>query len=439
MGIEFSDEQTPAPDGMPPQAASAGAAGAPPSNTAPANSIGCGASGGTKVVGSGIDSLYVLVPGSLKESAQGMLERLKQNAQSRDPDLRALAQYPCGDWILEVSDKGARMFSYVLTDSRFRIELARSSASSLPLAHVQISSAALAYFGVAQCIKDLLTILGHLGDVYAPPTVSRADLFVDVVTDADLSHLEDEHWVTRAHGKARYADQGRRSGYTVGRGGDISLRLYDKLLEIGKSGKDHAKRQWQARGWGGQATVWRVEAQVRRNALKEFDIRTVEDLVQRSGALWRYVILDWCRLVIPNPADNTPSRWPTHPFWTAIVDVPDFQATSPVGRRRLKRASAPPDWIIGRDFLSALTSFMAVYEIFDTAWALQDLADMVTLHFEGLESQGEPSLAGFISQRVALKTRTYGIGPAFKVPHEIPLLLDRKPRQRGFGDDDLPF
>jgi hypothetical protein len=415
-------------------AAAPAAEGAPPSNTAPNNS-NQGGGDRTPIVGAGVDSLYLSIPGTLRPGTQSLLERLKEQAQSYDPELRALAQYPSHDWIFEVSGKGARLFSYILTDSRYRIELARPSAT-LPLAHVQVSSAALAAYGVAKCVADLLLVLGDLAEIQGDPVVSRADLFVDVTTSCDLTRLEDEQWVTRAHSKARYSVQGQRSGYVIGRGGDISLRLYDKTLEILGSGKDHCKRQWRQRGWDGDSTVWRVEAQVRRNALHQFAIRSLDQLNGRIGELWRYVVEQWCRLVVPNPGDQTPKRWPTHPFWLAIAEAPDFHTVVPVGRRLLRRSKAPADWFMARAFLSVVTSFMASYEIFDTAWALEDLVAMTEIAFKYREEEGGVPLPRYIAQQVALKTRAYGTGAGFRVPQDIALEIRSRPRQGRLDDGD---
>src|SRR5450755_1925765 len=140
------------------------------------------------------------------------------------------------------------------TYPREKSVLTSGATCTRPLAYVQISSAALAAYGVAQCVSDLLLVVRDVGESQGQPTVSRGDPFVDVVTEHDLSRLEDEQWVTRAHNKARYAQQGQRSGYVIGQGSDISLRLYDKTLEIKGSGKDHARRQWRERGWDGCAT-----------------------------------------------------------------------------------------------------------------------------------------------------------------------------------------
>jgi hypothetical protein len=411
-------------------------AGAPPSNTAPANDNVGGDHSVTKIVGAGIDSLYLSYPGKLNEGAQRVLDRLKEQAQSRNSDLRSLAQYPIGDWIFEVSDKGARYFSYVLTDSRFRIELSRGSAENMPMAHVQVSSIALASRGVAKVVADLTETLREIGSLTGAPTVSRADLFVDIVTELDLTQIDDSQWVTRARSVAQYTQEGRRSGYVVGRGGDMLLRLYDKTLEIQRSGKNHAALAWKRGGWDGSSVVWRTEVQFRRNALRSAATRTAEDLLANSGSLWHYALGEWCRLCVPDSGDSKRSRWMTHAFWTALLAVSDFKRHSKLTRTSIRRSRAPDSgWFVDY-FLGVLTSFMATYEVMNTAWAVSDLMDLCIIVLSERTKHGAIEPARFLSQKVAEKTRRFGIGPAFQVPHLIPLQLDSTPRQGLFGYDN---
>ena len=98
------------------------------------------------------------------------------------------------------------------------------------------------------------------------------------------------------------------------------------------------------------------------------DVRYVDDLKRHTSSLWQYVVGQWCRLAIPNPDDQTSSRWLTHPFWVAVAHASDFYTVMPIRRRVLKQAKAPEDWFIARAFLSDLTSYMAKYGVFDTAW-----------------------------------------------------------------------
>ena len=105
-------------------------------------------------------------------------------------------------------------------------------------------------------------------------------------------------------------------------------------------------------------------------------------------------------------------------------------------RRFLRRAKAPADWFLARSFLSDVTSYMAKYENFDTAWALEDMVEMIKATFEEREQEGGVPLARYIAQRVALKTRAFGTGAGFRVPQDIPLEIRSRPRQGQLDDGD---
>ena len=126
-------------------------------------------------------------------------------------------------------------------------------------------------------------------------------------------------------------------------------------------------------------------------------------------------------LAVPNPGDQSPTRWLTHPFWAAITTASDFHSIVPGGRRALRRTRAPADWFMARAFLSTLTSYMATYEEFDAGWAIQDLLDITKEVYAVREEVTGVSLARYVARSVAIKTRAYGTGAGFRVPPEIPL------------------
>jgi hypothetical protein len=258
---------------------------------------------------------------------------------------------------------------------------------------------------------------------------------VDAVTFWDLSRIEDEQWLTRAHDVARYGDQGQRSGYAVGRGGDLSLRLYDKTLEIRKHGKAHAARAWERNGWDGQQTVWRAEIQLRRNVLREFAVQSVPELLTRSGELWHYALEKWCRLSVPSADDQTRSRWPTHPFWTAITNASDFGSVGSVGRRWLRLSRAPSDGRLADMFLGAITSYMAKYGETSMAWAFRDVLALCELVLAQRAETTDVEPGQHVARKVAEKTRRFGSGAAYRIPTRIPLNPDPEPRQEGLDYD----
>jgi hypothetical protein len=131
-----SSDHTAAQASNPPEADTAAAAGAPPSNTAPANSTPAIA----KILHTGIDSLYVSFEGTLLPRWEVRLRELKQAAQSDSEADKLEAQVEIGDHRFEVRDKGRPHYAYLICDNWFSISLASASAQAMPVAYVQISS-----------------------------------------------------------------------------------------------------------------------------------------------------------------------------------------------------------------------------------------------------------------------------------------------------------
>lgn len=109
-------------------------------------------------------------------------------------------------------------------------------------------------------------------------------------------------------------DSGRRfTGFAFGLGGAISGRVYDKTVEIGKARKGWMRAVWreafdyvEGRDQHGREEqhVWRVEVQVRREALREFqpdatspleNLGAWEQLKAALPRLWRYGVRRWLR------------------------------------------------------------------------------------------------------------------------------------------------
>ena len=88
-----------------------------------------------------VDSLELSFPGEISSTAAQKLEQLKERAQSRDPSVRAQAQIVLAGRCLEVRDKGAGMFPYVLQDDRFYIKLSRQGTSPSPSPSVRFATA----------------------------------------------------------------------------------------------------------------------------------------------------------------------------------------------------------------------------------------------------------------------------------------------------------
>jgi hypothetical protein len=378
--------------------------GAPPSNTAPANYIT--PSNHTKILRFGIDSLYLSYPGQLASEWDQRLTGLKLAAQAEEETDKAKAQVKIGEHLFEVKGKGGQRFSFVLVDNCFHIQLSGYNATALPLAYVQLSSELLTTLSVQEAVNNLSTMIRSFGLVKGEPQISRVDLFVDFISPVQMNSWDQSAWVTRAHHIANYSIRRQFSGWSIGMGGVMGARLYNKTLELEKSKKDYLKPLWTMAGWDEQSPVWRLEFQYKREALKELGVLEIEHLLQHYGGLWKYAASDWLRLTIPNEDDTNQTRWNNHPLWSDLTAANwSQQQAAPLSRLRKERIPCEQSFFVNG--LGGLTSFMASQGITELDEGFGEfLAQAEHFHEHKGRKQGK-GLKHYIQDKVKAKARKY--------------------------------
>lgn len=344
------------------EAAARGAQGAPPSNTAPSKCIKPQEEG--VVVIYGVDSLYLSIKGNLSQEAEAKLREAKGKARSDDPLDSAKAIFEADGHVLEVKAYGAGKFTYQLTDNRFRCKISSGSAKQMPLLYAQCASKALTVLGVQVVVDQFLALATALGEPEGDINVSRIDLYTDFIYLPGID-WQRRSWVGRAKEINTYFSGKQISGWAIGQGGRTSARLYDKSLEIIKSDKPYMKTLWFESGkWQPDDQVYRLEFQVRGDALREFGLSKWSMLQTGQGSLWRYLTESWLRLCIPNPNDDTVARWATHPLWETLSQQA-WTSDCPARRGKLEVGQPPQDKTIARNYVAVLTSSMAKYQTLD--------------------------------------------------------------------------
>jgi len=369
-------------------------AGAQPSITAPANSI--------RVLRHGIDSLYISYAGEVDVEFALKLQRLKELAQGLTDQEVSQAFCDLGDHRLTVAPRGRGRFAYVLEDNWFSIQV--SNARALPLAHVQVRSEFLTAVGAEEALRSLDRLVKEFGELRGDATISRVDLYADFTTNHNLTGEPGRAWIKRCRKRDIHEEGDRVTGISFGPGNELSARLYDKTLEITKSGKDYLKPLWAAKGWQEGETVWRMEFQSRREAfapaMKGVAIQTVPHL----GLWWRYLATEWLRLVVPSDSDETRMRWPTHPVWNEIAGVWDVPPDVPP-MRRVTKTRAPTDDAIFKNGFWGLSSFMAREGIEDLVEGMEGfLRALKRYHGRFPQSEG---LHAYMDRKRRLKERRY--------------------------------
>jgi hypothetical protein len=375
--------------------------GTPPSNTVPYN---CN-NDYFKLLRFGVDSLYLSYQGDIFPEVQERLTKLKQLAQHPEADQQAQAQYAIAGHIFEVKDKGSSIFPFVIEDGAFRISLSRANKQT-PMAYVKLSSRYLSSITPKKAEMHLREILSELGTLTDYAHVSRLDLCADFVSYENMESWGREAWITRAKKIDAHAVSEKFTGWSIGLGGKISCRLYNKLLEIQSSGRTDLLPLWKAVGRKEGEPVWRVEFQLMREVLGQHGLVCLSSVLANLNGLWGYASTEWLRLAIPNPDDQTRSRWPIHPLWGYISSV-DWETDGGPLSRSFKATRLPDDKRVFSLGVSSIASFMARYGITDFDEGLDQY--LLAMH-SYLQYRGEfmgLSANDFILEKVRVRAKEF--------------------------------
>lgn len=385
--------------GAPPCLPTAGP-GALPSITAPANSI--------RTLRHGVDSLYLSFRGTIDPRLAVALQEGKVLAQSNKDELVALAGIEVGGHYFTVMPRGRGRFAFVLDDNWFSIQLSNATASSLPLALVQVRSEYLTAVGPEEAIRTATDLVGCMGVLAGSASISRIDLFADFTTTVDLTTLPGAHWVKRSKKRTIHEECDQVTGISFGSGNEVSARLYDKSRELLKSGKFYLEPLWASQGWAEGETVWRMEFQVRREGLPVSMLEDAGDALTYAPALWQYLAGEWLRLALPSSTDDTRTRWPTHPLWEQLVQAwavpPDLPPLT-----RVPQVRAPSDQYLFKGGIAGLTSFMAREGITDYGHGLGEFLHALEAYYADPLRHSLESLEGYVGRKARLKARRYNV------------------------------
>lgn len=270
----------------------------------------------------------------------GELERLKEYIQSGE-DNSAPFHVPGGfDWNLHRT--GTSRYNFRLTSGDLTLLLnRRRSDGVVPTARLEIGSLSCWSPGFLLIYERITRWLQVLGATIVRESVSEVHLAADFVgVDINSLKIEDEdRWVSRVHKFNIHKDRRRLSGITLGKG-DIMLRIYDKVLELVTAPHKQIvfAEIWQSEAYAVQP-VTRVEFQIRRSVLKEFDgkIETVKNLLFSLNALWHYCTHSWCRFCDkPVDRNHNQSKAKNSEFWNT-VSVLDWTGVHLIERKKRRQ------------------------------------------------------------------------------------------------------
>jgi len=328
------------------------------------------------VLSHGVDSLYLSFRATLDSGFLDALETLKSEAQAASKpapisfeDGRATVVLPTG----------SGFYRYGIHCTEFDVFVSRGE--HVPPVYVRLSSLYLHSVGVRAAVREARRfVIQNLAGSASEPIASRIDIYADF--QGWQPRADDlDRFVTRSVANHAYyepaeeAHRGLRlTGFRFGKD-QLVARLYDKTVEIEQSGKSWMREVWRP-ALNTDQPVWRLEFQARREAITDFNLSTVDEVLACIPDLWRYG-LQWLSLREPS-FDRQRGHWPLADEWIQLARAEDTAPLTGVLRRRWRERQ---ELLIVRGLAGYLTSFAALRGHLQAPDALAAAGAAVNGHF----------------------------------------------------------
>ena len=251
---------------------------------------------------SGVDALYLSGQAALPGELLGRLEVAREEA------VRANEARPfmLGGVEFRIKPYGWQMYRYCLDHPFGRVGFTISSR--LPAIRVQPHTEFMQGSGprpVVQWYRDHLE--SECGAVLF--SVTRLDLFADF-QGWELNGDMRRDFLCRAKSRVTYEDDENFNGFNFGKRShgyrQCSPLRQDHPCE--ENGEGFWKLIWGEK-FDPAKRVLRVEFEIDREGLRQFDLSSPDDVLDAAGVLWHYLASEWLTHRVPSD-DQTKARWP---------------------------------------------------------------------------------------------------------------------------------
>ncbi len=341
---------------------------------------------GLRELVSGVDALYL---SGRAELPKRFLARL-EDCRTWAGEAKRPAPCPIGDLTFGIASHGWGKYRFCLDHEIARIGF--STSRHLPTVRVQPRSQFLHAVGPEEAVRALHQLLdAEVGRLRL--WVNRVDLFAD--WQGWSLGLEDaRRFVCRADARRTYEVAGTLTGFEFGsrKTNTFMARLYDKTADL--AARDCG---WWPEVWGDRYVprrpVYRLEFEIGRQGLVEFDLNTPDQVLSAAGDLWAYATTEWLTYRSPT-ADQTRSRWPLAPEWRQVQKATLGHRLLGVERLRLTRRSASIEKL-----LPGLTGYLASLGALIGTEGIDDTLGAVGHHLHTYEIVSHAAFAERVARR----------------------------------------
>lgn len=311
---------------------------------------------------SGIDTLDLTCKAPAPHALLADLDALKAEAGE---DQRRPVVFALGDDAFRVAASGMGAWWPYRLEHRFG-QLAVGESANRPAWRVSLAAEALHLDGAAAAVGFWRRTIESLTGGPVVLMAARLDVHADFaglgITDADRAAF-----VCRSGRESVEFSDGSMQTLYWGKGGDVVARIYDKLAEVAASGKGgYLLGLYGDSGLGEGEQVQRVEAQVRRDALRSMQVMSAEDAIERAGEVYQYVVGKWLRLIVPSSATRR-ERAVLDPRWSLVQSARVAAGVDPATRINADRHAPALDNIVPMiaGLLVSAGSALGVTDLYD--------------------------------------------------------------------------
>ena len=317
---------------------------------------------GVQVLASNIDTIKLSINVNWQDNHFfSILKEAKMLAQAEsreypiDFGIKELNQ---NNYLFNIKEFGSQGYEWILFNQEYSLLIGNwDKPKSRPSVLLTIRSETLWRRGPYEAICFILMFLKNQNGIIRQPKISRLDLCVDTLFPAKLWKMALLRYkVTRASSTKTFLTHNRLSGISIGKD-QISARMYDKPLEI----QQQSNKTWLFDVWGVDFVpedfrIIRTEFQLRREAIKELGIHTLDILFDEIMHIWAYCTKKWLQFQ-DNPGKQSQQR-KILPWWQEIQN--GFNGmTSGHPAIRVKASNAEKDALC-QQILGLLSSYAAL-------------------------------------------------------------------------------
>jgi hypothetical protein len=313
---------------------------------------------------SGVDALYL---SGRAEVPKRFLERL-EDGRAWASEAKRPAPFELGELVFGIAPHGWGKYRFCLEHAMARIGL--STSRHLPTVRVQPRSEFLHAVGPEAVVSRLQELLNpELRQLRF--WVNRVDLFADW-QGWNLTLADASRFVCRADARRTYEVAGALTGFEFGTRTTKTFlaRLYDKTADMAAKDNGWWFEVWGDRYMTGQP-VHRLEFEIGRQGLQEFDLNTPTQVLDAAGDLWAYAAGEWLTYRSPT-ADRTRCRWPLAPEWCSVQQATLGHRALGLERLRLARRSKSIEKLLPglNGYLASMGALLGTNDIEDTLGAI---------------------------------------------------------------------